>query len=112
MWTPAFVGVNAAAYLAIWAVLTFLFDARAGAAVDRVRTVVAAPFVAVGRNALVLWTGVFVVGKVLTATPVAGVPLGDHLLAERGAAGFFALTAGGWLAVASAMHAARWYVRL
>jgi hypothetical protein len=43
---------------------------------------------------------------------VAGVPLGEHLLAEHGAVGFFALTAGGWLAVASALHAARWYVRL
>ena len=68
--------------------------------------------VALGRNALVLWIGVFVVGEVLVTTTVDGVPLGEHLLAERGAVGFFALTAGSWLAVASAMHAARWYVRL
>lgn len=48
----------------------------------------------------------------LTATPVDGLPLGDHLLASYVDLRFFALTAGGWLAAASAVHACRWYVRL
>jgi predicted acyltransferase len=72
------------------------------------------PIVALGRNALVLWVGVFVVGKALASTPTGpdGVPLGAALLADHGAVGFFVLTAGSWLALACAMHAARWYVRL
>jgi hypothetical protein len=62
----------------------------------------------------VLWIGVFVVGKVLDSTKVGPqeVSLSTSLLADHGPVGYFALTAGGWLLVASAMHASRWYIRL
>jgi predicted acyltransferase len=113
MWTPGFVGANAAAYLAGWALLTFLFDTEVGSgAVERMRTVVAAPFVAVGRNSLVLWIGMFVVEHALLVTPRRGLPLRDALLADHGATWYFVVFFGGWLAVAGAMHAARWHVRL
>ena len=112
LWTPSFVASHAALGIAVLAVAVLVFDSDRPRWLTRALDVLSWPVVALGRNALVLWIGVFVVGKVLVTTTVDGVPLGDHLLAERGAVGFFALTAGSWLAVASAMHAARWYVRL
>ena len=112
LWTPSFVASHAALGIAVLAVAVLVFDSARPAWLTRALDASSWPVVALGRNALVLWIGVFVVGEVLTDTTVAGVPLADHLLAERGAVGFFALTAGSWLAVASAMHAARWYVRL
>ncbi len=112
LWTPSFVASHAALGIAVLAVAVLVFDSERPRWLTRALDVLSWPVVALGRNALVLWIGVFVVGEVLLTTTVAGVPLADHLLAERGPAGFFALTAGGWLAVASAMHAARWYVRL
>ena len=61
-----------------------------------------------------LWVAIFVVGKVLQTTTVGphDVPLGTWLLAGHGAPGYFLMTAGAWLLLASAMHAGRWYVRL
>jgi predicted acyltransferase len=112
LWTPSFVASHAALGIAVLAVAVLVFDSGRPAWLTRLLDVASWPVVALGRNALVLWIGVFVVGEVLTETTVADVPLGDHLLAQHGAVGFFALTAGSWLAVASAMHAARWYVRL
>ena len=112
LWTPSFVASHAALGIAVLAVAVLVFDSDRPVWLRRPLDVVSWPVVALGRNALVLWIGVFVVGEVLATTTVADVPLGDHLLATHGAGGFFALTAGTWLAVASAMHAARWYVRL
>ena len=112
LWTPSFVASHAALGIAVLAVAVLVFDSERPRRLTRALDVLSWPVVALGRNALVLWIGVFVAGEVLLTTTVAGVPLGDHLLAERGPVGFFVLTAGGWLAVASAMHAARWYVRL
>jgi predicted acyltransferase len=112
LWTPSFVASHAALGVAVLAVAVLVFDSDRPTWLTRALDAVSWPVIALGRNALVLWIGVFVVGQVLVRTPVAGVPLGEHLLAEHGPVGFFALTAGSWLAVASAMHAARWYVRL
>ena len=114
LWTPSFLAVHAAAGIALLAVAVLVFDTRRPAWLTRTLDVLAWPVVALGRNALVIWIGVFVVGKALQATTVGPeqVPLHAHLLAQHGALGFFALTAGGWLLLASAMHAARWYVRL
>lgn len=114
LWTPSFLAVHAAAGIAVLALAVLVFDSERPAWLTRALDAVSWPVVGLGRNALVLWIGVFVLGKVLQSTPAGpdGVPVATHLLAERGAAGFFLLTAGGWLAVASAMHAARWYVRL
>ena len=112
LWTPSFVASHAALGIAVLAVAVLVFDSDRPRWLTRALDAVSWPVVALGRNALVLWIGVFVVGEVLLTTTVGGVPLGDHLLAERGAVGFFMLTAGSWLAVASATHAARWYVRL
>ncbi len=114
LWTPSFLTVHAAGGIALLAVTVLVFDSARPAWLARALDVLSWPVVALGRNALVLWVGVFVVGKVLETTPAGpdGVPLGEHLLAVRGPTGFFALTAGTWLAVACAMHAARWHVRL
>ena len=112
LWTPAFLASHAALGIALLAIAVLVFDSARPPWLTRVLDVASWPLVALGRNALVLWIGVFVVGKVLTTTLVDGVPLDQHLLAERGAVGFFAATAGAWLAVACAMHACRWYVRL
>ena len=114
LWTPSFLAVHAAAGIAVLAVAVLVFDRHRPRELVRVLDVVSWPLVALGRNALVLWIGVFVVGKVLTATLVGPdqVPLGAHLVREHGPTGFSALMIGGWLAVASLMHASRWYVRL
>ena len=114
MWTPSFLAVHAAAGIAVLAVAVLVFDSARPRWLERALDAVSWPVVALGRNALVLWVGVFVVGKVLASTPSAseGVPLGEALLAEHGEVGFFLLTAGSWLALACAMNAARWYVRL
>lgn len=114
LWTPSFLAVHAAVGIAVLALAVLVFDSARPAWLTRVLDVVSWPVVGLGRNALVLWIGVFVLGKVLQSTPAGpdGSPLATHLLAERGATGFFLITAGGWLALASAMHAARWYVRL
>lgn len=114
LWTPSFIASHAALGIALLAVAVLVFDSDRPRWVTRVLDVVSWPLVAFGRNALVLWVGVFVVGKVLQSTTVGPdqVPLGSSLLAEHGAVGYFAMTAGVWLLVASAMHAARWYVRL
>ena len=112
LWTPSFVASHAALGIALLAVAVLLFDSRAPRLVTRTRDVLGWPLIALGRNALVLWIGVFVIGKALQETRVGEGSLGSSLLAEHGAGGYFLITAGGWLAVASAMHAARWYVRL
>jgi predicted acyltransferase len=106
MWTPSFVALHAALGIALLAVTVLVFDSARPDWLRRGLDALAWPVVALGRNALVVWTGVFLAGKALTATPVgaAGVPLGEHLLQQHGAAG--------WLALACALHAARWYVRL
>ena len=114
MWTPSFVASHAAFGIALLALAVVVFDSSRPRWLTRGLDVASWPLVALGRNALVLWVGVFVVGKVLQSTKVGpeGVPLEAWLLAEHGALGYFLLTAGSWLALASAMHACRWYVRL
>ena len=114
LWTPSFVASHAALGVALLAVTVLVFDSAHPRELARVLDAVSWPLVALGRNALVLWIGVFVVGKVLQTTTVGSgaVPLGTWLLAQHGAVGYFLLTAGSWLLVAGAMHAARWYVRL
>jgi predicted acyltransferase len=114
MWTPSFLAVHAAVGIAVLAVAVLAFDSERPRGLQVLLDVVSWPVVALGRNALVLWIGVFVVGKMLASTPsgTEGVPWGAALLTEHGPGGFFAITAGSWLALACAMHAARWYVRL
>ena len=114
MWTPSFLAIHAAVGIAVLAVAVLVFDSERPRWLRIVLDAVSWPVVALGRNALVLWVGVFVVGKMLASTPSAAkdVPVGAALLTEHGATGFFLLTAGSWLALACAMHAARWYVRL
>ena len=114
LWTPSFLAVHAAAGIALLALAVLVFDTERPGWLTRTLDVVAWPLVALGRNALVIWIGVFVVGRALQATTVGAeqVPLATHLLEQQGPLGFFALTAGGWLLLAGAMHAARWYVRL
>jgi predicted acyltransferase len=112
LWTPSFLASHAALGIALLALAVLVFDSDRPARLTRALDVASWPLVALGRNALVLWIGVFVVGKALTTTLVDEVPLDQHLLAERGEVGFFAVTAGAWLAVACVMHACRWYVRL
>jgi len=114
LWTPSFLAVHVAVGIAVLALTVLVFDSDRPRWLTRGLDVVSWPLVALGRNALVLWIGVFVVGKALGSTPAGpeGLKLSEVLLAEHGPVGYFALTAGSWLAVASAMHAARWYVRL
>jgi heparan-alpha-glucosaminide N-acetyltransferase len=113
LWTPSFVALHAALGIAVLALLVLLFDRdHRNRAVRAVATAVSWPLVALGRNALVLWIGVFLAGAVLARTQIGDVPLGTHLLAAHGAVGYFLLTAGLWWALAAAMHLSRWYVRL
>lgn len=112
LWTPAFVAITAAGGLAALALLVVVFDAPYRAGWGR-RTVDVAswPLVALGRNPLVLWLGMFLLEGVLHHTAVDGRPMGEWLLATHGAAGY-GWIALGWVAVASLMHAIDWHVRL
>lgn len=113
MWTPAFVSLNAAGALAVLALLTVVFDAPAPRVALQVRSAVAWPFVAVGRNALLSWTSLFLIDEALGATRSrTGDSLSESLLATLGSYGYTFVMLGGWVAVWCAMHAARWHVRL
>lgn len=113
MWTPAFVSLNAAGALAALAVLTVVFDVPVSNAWDRIRTTVAWPFVAVGRNALLSWTSLFLIDEALSSTRSRlGDSLNESLLATFGNYGYTFLMLGGWIAVWCVMHAVRWHVRL
>lgn len=113
MWTPAFVSVNAAGALFALAALTILFDTKvASSSLARVRSGTAWPVVAVGRNALLSWTSLFVIDHALDVTQSGGGSLEQALVRDLGNWPYFFLLLGGWLAVWCAMHAARWHVRL
>jgi predicted acyltransferase len=116
LWTPVFVSLNGACGLAAIALLALLFDSRwRSSATRRVVSVVAWPFEAVGRNALVLWLALELSDAVFLLTPSAetrGGPLGNHLVESMGPVPYFLVFFGAWMAVAAAMHATRWHVRL
>lgn len=108
LWTGSYVAVTAAGCLVVLAALIALFDSNRA----RSTAVAAWPLVALGRNALVLWTALFFVERALQATIVDEQRLSVWFVAEHGATAYLLLFGGGFLAVASAMHLARWYVRL
>ena len=110
LWTGSYVAVTAAGCLVVLAALVAVFDRRE--AFQRRAEVMTSPIVALGRNALVIWTGVFLTEGVLRQTTVDGLPLGQWFLAEHGAWPYFLVFGGGWFVVAWAMHATRWHVRL
>ena len=112
MWTPAFVSLNAAAAIGALSVLTLLFDTRMSGLAERLRGAVAWPFVAVGRNALLSWTSLFVVDHALDVTRTGAGTLEGSLLASLGNYGYTLVLLIGWVAVWCAMHVARWHVRL
>ena len=70
------------------------------------------PVDALARNTLVVWTGIFFTQPILARTTVDGVALGSWALEHWGAWGYLLAFGGGWWAIAMAMHAARWHVRL
>ena len=112
MWTPAFVSLNAAGALAVLALLTLAFDSGAPKAVSRIRGGVAWPFVAVGRNALLSWTSLFVIDHALDVTRSGDGSLEEALVSDLGSYGYTAVMLLGWVAVWCVMHVARWHVRL
>lgn len=113
MWTPVFVSLNAAGALAALALLTVLFDTPLTGVGQRLRAALAWPFVAVGRNALLSWTSLFLIDEALGSTRSRlGDTLSDSLLATFGNYGYTFVMLGGWVAVWCAMHAVRWHVRL
>ena len=112
MWTPAFVSVNAAGALLVLAILTIAFDSGAPEAVTRIRAAITWPFVAVGRNALLSWTSLFVIDHALAVTRSGDPSLEAALLGSLGSYAYTAVLLIGWVAVWCVMHAARWHVRL
>jgi predicted acyltransferase len=128
LWTPAFVIVTAAtATLLLLAcqLVAVVWAGHANTAVRFASRMLAWPWAALGRNALVVYVGQHVLGAILQQTPAhdgTTITTAAGYLQEH----FFA---GGWLgldsqwtyvgamlllwsAVASAMHCARWYVTL
>lgn len=113
MWTPAFVSVNAAGALVALGLLTLAFDTPAAGLLERARAVFAWPFVAVGRNALLSWTSLFLIDGALKHNPNRlGGSLQESLLADLGSYGYTFVLLVGWVAVWCVMHAVRWHVRL
>jgi heparan-alpha-glucosaminide N-acetyltransferase len=128
MWTPGFVLLTTATSIVLLLTCQLVADVggRQLNPVIRVGSrVVAWPWAALGRNALVVYVGQHVLGAVLAQTPAH---IGGCLTTESGylQEHFFS---GGWLgldsqwtyvvvmlafwtAVAAAMHRARWYVTL
>lgn len=128
MWTPAFVLLTAATSIILLVVCQVIVDVGARQLNPVVRSgsrVVAWPWAALGRNALVVYVGQHVLGAVLAKTPAH---IGEQ---STTAAGYLQqhFFAGGWLgldpqwtyvavmlafwtAIAAAMHRARWYVTL
>jgi predicted acyltransferase len=128
LWTPAFVIVTAATATLLLLACHLVADVWAGHTNPAARSgarVLAWPWAALGRNALIVYVGQHVLGAILQQTPAhdgAKVTTAAGYLQGH----FFA---GGWLgldsqwtyvvamlllwsAVASAMHCARWYVTL
>ncbi|HUR48776.1 MAG TPA: heparan-alpha-glucosaminide N-acetyltransferase domain-containing protein [Acidimicrobiales bacterium] len=112
MWTPVFVSMNAAGALALLAVLTVVFDWPLAGTASRLRGALAWPFVAVGRNALLSWTSLFIVDHALDVSRSGGGSLEESLLGSFGSYGYTVVMLGAWITVWCVMHAARWYVRL
>ena len=107
LWTGSFVAFNAAWCCLLLVALMWALDGRG----SWVRPVVW-PVEALARNTLVVWTGIFLTQPVLARTTVDGQALGPWALDAWGAWGYLLAFGGGWWAIAMAMHAARWHVRL
>ena len=113
VWTPAFVSVNAAAALGLLAVLTLIFDTGArNRAVEQIRSALAWPVVAVGRNALLSWTSLFVIDHAVDVTRSGDRSLEGALVDHLGHMGYVTVMLAGWMAIWCVMHLARWHVRL
>ncbi|HEX7107363.1 MAG TPA: heparan-alpha-glucosaminide N-acetyltransferase domain-containing protein [Acidothermaceae bacterium] len=128
LWTPAFVLLTAATSVTLLLVCHAVADVG-GAARQRVvrlaATTVSWPWVALGRNALVVYVGQHVLGAIAAKTPAHDGPtatsLAGYLQGRTFAGGWLVLDAQWtyvaamlllWSAVAAAMHCARWYVTL
>jgi heparan-alpha-glucosaminide N-acetyltransferase len=128
LWTPAFVlltGATSIFSLLVCHVVADMAGTRAMRGVRVAANAVAWPWVALGRNALIVYVGQHVLGAIVQSTPahiagqrtsVAGY-LQNHVLAG----GWFGLDSQWtyvtamlvlWTAVAAAMHSVRWYVTL
>ena len=105
LWTGSFVAFNAFWCCLLLALLMWALDDRRWAGWTW-------PVEALARNTLVVWTGIFLTQPILQRTMVDGVALGPWALDAWGPWGYLLVFGGGWWAVAMAMHAARWHVRL
>jgi heparan-alpha-glucosaminide N-acetyltransferase len=128
MWTPGFVLLTAATSILLLLVCQVVADVGGRQANPVVRVgsrVIAWPWAALGRNALVVYVGQHVLGAVLAQTPAhvgtqlttAAGYLQEHFFGH----GWLGLDSQWmyvvamlvfWTAVAAAMHRARWYVTL
>jgi predicted acyltransferase len=105
LWTGSFVAFNGFWCCVLLAALMWALDGRAWAGWTW-------PVEALARNTLVVWTGIFLTQPILQRTMVDGTTLGPWALDAWGAWGYLLAFGGGWWAIAMAMHAARWHVRL
>jgi len=128
MWTPAFVLLTGATSTLLLVACHGVSDVGARMAnplVRRASQAVAWPWAALGRNALVVYVGQHVLGAVVAHTPAhVGSQLTNTaglLQAHSFALGWLGLDSQWayvtgmllvWIAVAAAMHRARWYVTL
>jgi len=105
LWTGSFVAFNGFWCSVALAGLMWVLDGRRWASWTW-------PVEALARNTLVVWTGIFLTQPILQRTAVGDTTLGPWALDAWGAWGYLLVWGGGWWAVAMAMHAARWHVRL
>ncbi|HYD08922.1 MAG TPA: hypothetical protein VEA78_02370 [Acidimicrobiales bacterium] len=105
LWTGSFVAFNAFWCCLLLAFLMWALDGWRWSGLTW-------PVEALARNTLVVWTGIFLTQPILARTKVGDVALGPWALDAWGAWGYLLAFGGGWWAVAMAMHAARWHVRL
>jgi predicted acyltransferase len=128
LWTPAFVLLTASTSIGLLlgcSLVADVGDRLPNRALRRVVHVVRWPWIALGRNALVVYIGQHVLGAVLAQTNVhtaGGVrSAADYLQSHAFAHAWFGLDSQWtyvvamlllWEAVAAGMHLARWYVTL
>ena len=128
MWTPGFVLLTAATSIVLLLVCHLVADGggwQVNPVVHVGSTVIAWPWAALGRNALVVYVGQHVLGAVLAQTPAhVGTRLttaAGYLQEQFFGRGWFGLDSqwtyvivmlAFWTTIAGAMHCARWYVTL
>lgn len=114
LWTPSFALLAGALGIVLFAVAFWIFDGPATPRYQQIRTRIASPFVALGRNSLLVYFGSHLVVDVLSRT--GGDPSWAQRLARvtslglPGSIGFVIFNLAAWWALSLVLHRFRIYI--